>query len=119
MHSILQASVQVYDQLKTGKNHMTDIERQVRRFLRENFFADDEVDALSVTNSLTESGIVDSTGILELVVFVENQFNISVPDEDVVPDNFDTLQNIVNYLNNLIDATKPNLDGEEVHARDA
>jgi acyl carrier protein len=48
--------------------------------------------------SLYGTGIIDSTGMLELITFVESAFHIKVADEDLVPENFDTLENIGTFL---------------------
>jgi len=62
----------------------------------DNFFVTDE--SLAGGLSLTDSGTIDSTGVLELVVFLEETFGISIPDSDVVPDNLDTIDNLVRYV---------------------
>jgi acyl carrier protein len=72
------------------------IEDQVRTFVVDNFLfgggsvADDA--------SLMGEGVVDSTGILELVMFVEETYGITVSDEDVVPDNFDSISALAAYV---------------------
>ncbi|MDM7988101.1 MAG: acyl carrier protein [Smithella sp.] len=48
--------------------------------------------------SLLESGIMDSTGILELVLFLEEQFAIKIEDEEIVPENLDSINNILEFL---------------------
>jgi acyl carrier protein len=70
---------------------------KVREFVVENFlFGDGE--ALKDDTSFMGEGIIDSTGILELVFFLEESFGFSVEDEELVPDNMDSLQNIVRYI---------------------
>jgi acyl carrier protein len=69
----------------------------VTEFVVENFlFGDDE--RIQADVSFIESGIVDSTGILELVAFLEKTYGITVEDEEVVPENLDSLQNVVKFL---------------------
>ena len=69
----------------------------IRGYIVENFlFGDDE--GFDDQTSFLEDGIIDSTGIMELVEFVENHFNLQVDDEELVPENFDSIQNIVNFL---------------------
>ncbi len=46
-----------------------------------------------------EKGIIDSTGILELVCYVEETFNITVKDEEIIPENFSSLTKLNNYIN--------------------
>jgi len=45
-----------------------------------------------------DEGIIDSTGILELVNFLEEEFSISVDDEELVPENLDSIDNVASYL---------------------
>ena len=69
----------------------------IRDFVIENFlFGDDN--NLQNSSSFLENGIVDSTGILELVNFLEETFEINVEDEELVPDNLDSIENVVKYL---------------------
>jgi len=55
-------------------------------------------EALADTDSLLAEGLIDSTGILELVAFIETEFSIQMADADIVPDNLDSLQTIVHYI---------------------
>ena len=48
--------------------------------------------------SVDEKGIIDSTGILELVSFIEEDFGIAVEDEELIPENLDSIKNVVAYL---------------------
>ena len=69
----------------------------VRHFIVENFlFGDGEL--LKENTSFLEEGIIDSTGILELVSFLEEEFSISVDDEELIPENLDSIKNVVAYL---------------------
>jgi acyl carrier protein len=79
------------------------IEEEIRRFLRRTFPLG--VDALALENdaSLLDAGIIDSTGVLELVEFVESRFQIHVPDTDLLPENFDSIGNIVQYVTRRVD----------------
>ena len=69
----------------------------VRGFVVENFLFGDERH-LSEDASFLRNGIIDSTGVLELIRFLEETFNITVEDEEVIPENLDSLRNISNYL---------------------
>ena len=53
---------------------------------------------LKDTDSFLENGIIDSTGVLELVSFLEEKFGIEVADEELIPENLDSITNVVNYL---------------------
>ena len=70
---------------------------KIREFVIENFLFGSD-DGLEDETSFLESGIIDSTGILELVNFLEEEFEIKVEDEELVPENLDSVINVVNYL---------------------
>jgi acyl carrier protein len=74
-----------------------DYSTTVRDFIVENFlFGDGE--KLNDNTSFMEEGIIDSTGILELVFFLEENFGIKIEDDELVPENMDNLQNIARFL---------------------
>ena len=58
---------------------------------------------LTNTDSLLENGIIDSVKMLELIAFLEQQYNITVDDDDLYPENFDTLAAIENYVKRRMD----------------
>jgi acyl carrier protein len=69
----------------------------VREFVVENFlFGDDE--RLKEETSFIGSGIVDSTGVMELVAFLEERFEVRVEDEEVIPENLDSLVRVAAFL---------------------
>ncbi|EUC00402.1 acyl carrier protein familyprotein [Rhizobium sp. CF080] len=72
-------------------------ENSVREFIAENFLfrADAEV---SNNQSLLESGVIDSTGVLELIAFLEQTYGITVADEEIIPENLDSIDNMTSYL---------------------
>ncbi len=72
--------------------------KQIRTFLFENFLFDADESALNNDDSFLEMGIIDSTGVLELVNWLEETFEIQVDDEELVPENLDT----VNILDTFI-----------------
>jgi len=75
----------------------------VRSFVVENFLFGDAGD-LADDTSFMESGIVDSTGVLSLVAFLEEQYGISVADDELVPENLDSLTNVAQYLERKVAA---------------
>lgn len=80
------------------------IEPQIRQYLAENFLFSDNGYELEDEASFLEEGIVDSTGVLELVMFVEETFGIAVQDEEIVPQNFDSVSQLAAYVRHkLID----------------
>lgn len=74
------------------------IEQQVREYILENLFFTSESATLSNDDSLLERGVIDSTGVLELIFFLEQQFGIKVHDAELIPENFDSLNNLVQFV---------------------
>ena len=74
------------------------VETSIQHFVLESFLFTDDSEQLPVDASFLEEGIVDSTGVLELVMFVEETFNISVDDEEIVPENFDSVEQLARYV---------------------
>ncbi len=72
-------------------------EQQIRGYIVENFLLGED-DGFADSDSLLESGVVDSTGVLELVVFLETNFKIEVQDEDLVPENLDTICDLASFV---------------------
>jgi acyl carrier protein len=70
---------------------------QVREFVVNNFLFGDGA-KLQTDTSFMESGIIDSTGILEVITFLEQTYGVHVADEEMVPENMDSLRNIEGFL---------------------
>jgi len=70
---------------------------KIRAFVIENYLFGEE-GKLENNDSFLESGIIDSTGVLELVRFLEATFGIKVADEELIPDNLDSINKIVAFL---------------------
>jgi acyl carrier protein len=77
---------------------MTDIENQIRFFLTENLLFGDESLEYSNDDSLIGNGIIDSLNVLELVLFTQETFGITVEDREITPDNFDSVANLSNFV---------------------
>jgi acyl carrier protein len=75
----------------------TDTAGPVRRFVIENFLFGRDTE-LGDQDSFLESGIVDSTGVLQLVSFLESTYGIQVRDEELLPENLDSIDRISEYL---------------------
>jgi acyl carrier protein len=76
---------------------MTEAKQKIRQFVVSNFlFGQDN--GLAENASFLENGIVDSTGVLELVAFAESEFGVKVDDADLVPENFDSINAVAGYL---------------------
>jgi len=76
---------------------MSDIKQQVRGFIASNFIISD-LDKLADGASLLEHRILDSTGFIELVSFLEETFKVQIQDDEMVPENLDSLDNIEAYI---------------------
>jgi acyl carrier protein len=77
---------------------MRPIDEELHEFIRENFlFGQDDV-TLQNPDSFLDRGIIDSTGVLELVMFVQQTYQIHVDDEDLIPANLDSIDNLVRYI---------------------
>lgn len=83
-----------------------EIQTQVRSLVEDNFLFREDRNSLTDTESLIDAGLIDSTGILELVALLEERFNIEVADADLVPGNFDSIDRIVAYVARVL-ATAP------------
>ena len=76
---------------------MAAIESDIKQFVSENFlFGKDE--QLGEDESFLESGVIDSTGVLELVTFLESRFRIAVDDEELIPDNLDSVNRLIAFV---------------------
>ena len=78
---------------------MTDVEIKavVRNFIIENFLFDDD-GSLKDETSFLDEGIIDSTGILELVEFLDEEFSITIEDEELIPENLDSINNVTGFV---------------------
>jgi acyl carrier protein len=78
------------------------IAQEVRDFILENFLFGEDGDSLTNDVSFLEAGILDSTGVLQLVAFLEERFQIKVEDEELLPENLDSIENVVKYMGEKI-----------------
>ncbi len=74
-----------------------DVRSQVREFVTTNFYVPDPAQ-LKDEDSLLDLGIVDSTGVLELIGFLEEQYAIEVADAEMVPENLDSIARLVDFV---------------------
>jgi acyl carrier protein len=78
---------------------MTDALRdKIRGFILENYLFTADVKALGLDDSLLGRGIVDSTGMLEIIFFIEEQLGVKVKDEEMIPDNLDSVNRIATFV---------------------
>lgn len=73
------------------------IQEQLRSFVISNFYVADPT-TLSNSESLLDSGIMDSTGVLEVISYIEETFSITVEDAEMLPENLDSVENIASFV---------------------
>jgi acyl carrier protein len=73
---------------------------QIRTFILENYLFTNDASALGLDDSLLGRGIVDSTGMLEIIFFIEEQLGVKVKDEEMIPDNLDSVSKIAAFVSN-------------------
>jgi acyl carrier protein len=81
----------------------TTIERDIRDFLALNFPLSDSGSELAASDSLIEAGVIDSTGVLELIEHLEATYDIQIADEEVLPDNLDSIERISRFVTSKLD----------------
>lgn len=86
-----------------GTNHNTaengmSLEGKIRNYILENFLFTDDESAIDVNASFLEEGILDSTGILEVIMFLEEEFDVKVLDEEMIPENLDSVANLIKFI---------------------
>jgi len=74
------------------------IENKVKTYILENYLFTDDMSALGNEESFIEKGIIDSTGIMEVIFFLEQEFGITVEDEEMLPENLDSVSNIFAFV---------------------
>lgn len=76
---------------------MAEIKTRLKQFIIDNFlFGDDN--GFADDTSFLEEGIIDSTGMLELITFLEEEFSIQLDDEELIPENLDSINNLIAFL---------------------
>jgi len=78
----------------------TEIINSIRNYILDNFLYFEEEMNLENDDSFLEVNLIDSTGIIELVTFVEEQYYITVQDNEITRENFDSVNKIKNYIIN-------------------
>ncbi len=75
-----------------------EVRESIRSFIIDSFMMGRKSEDLGDSGSLLDLGIIDSTGVLELVGFLEETYEIEVDDEELIPDNLDSIDNLVKYV---------------------
>ena len=74
------------------------LKQELRSFIYETYFFGDDSEKFEDTDSFMEKGIIDSTGVLELTTFMEEKYELTVEDDEMVPANLDSIDNLVAYI---------------------
>lgn len=77
---------------------MLDIKDKIKQFIIDNFFFGSTSESFADDDSFLENGIIDSTGILEIIEFIEETYEIKVENEELVPENLDSLNNVSQFI---------------------
>ena len=85
---------------------MAAYEDEIRQFIADRFLFGNDT-KLAVDDSLLEAGIVDSTGVLELINHIEERYGIKVADDELVPENLDTIASIAVFLGRKVGQASP------------
>jgi len=80
------------------------IAKEIREFVVTNFLFGRDEDRVTEEQSFLESGVIDSTGLLELVAFLEERFGISVADRELLPENLDSVANVSRFVARKLEA---------------
>ncbi len=83
---------------------MHNIAHDVRTFVTTNFLFGQGGDGLADDQSFLETGVIDSTGVLELIAFLEQQYGIAVDDHEIIPANLDSVRQLVAYVERKLQA---------------
>ena len=83
---------------------MQEVAQEVRSFVVDNFLFGEGDGKFSNEDSFLDNGLIDSMGILTLVEFVKEKYNIPIEDEDLVPDNWDSVQRIASFVQSRLAA---------------
>jgi len=75
------------------------MQQTIRKFILDSFLFSNDESLLKDDDSLLDRGILDSTGVLELVAFLDKEFGVTVADDELVPENLDSVTRIVAFVN--------------------
>jgi acyl carrier protein len=76
----------------------TDLRKKLKDFITETFLIGSDIKSIDDSDSFMEKEIIDSTGVLELTSFIEEEFEITVEDNELTPDNLDSIDKLANFI---------------------
>jgi acyl carrier protein len=80
----------------------TDMRKKLKDFITETFLIGSDVESINDSDSFMEKEIIDSTGVLELTSYLEEEFGITVEDNELTPDNLDSIDKLVGFIQGKI-----------------
>lgn len=80
------------------EKHKTDIENQLLEYIKKECLSKNTGDIPELDEDLFDSGIVDSAGLISFLAFIETEYKFSIPDEDLLPENFKSISAITKYI---------------------
>lgn len=90
------------------------IAREIKDFVVTNFLFGQQGAGLADDQSFLESGVIDSTGVLELVAFLEQRYGIAVADRELLPENLDSVQNVSRFVARKLETPRLEKQGAQV-----
>jgi acyl carrier protein len=90
------------------------IAREIKDFVVTNFLFGQQGAGLADDQSFLESGVIDSTGVLELVAFLEQRYGITVADRELLPENLDSVQNVSRFVARKLETPQLDKQGAQV-----
>ena len=75
-----------------------DIRSKIKGFISETFLLENERGSLKDSDSFMKNGIIDSTGVLEFISYLESEFIITIEDDELTPANLDSIDNVINFI---------------------
>lgn len=87
-----------------GEAVSMEIPALIRKFMIENFLFEDN-GSLTEETSFLGNGIIDSTGVLELIDFLEKTFGLKIEDQEIVPENLDSIKRVVEFIQGKLNCT--------------
>jgi acyl carrier protein len=87
------------------------IAKDIKDFVVSNFLFGQDDGTLTGDRSFLESGIIDSTGVLELVAFIEEKYGVAIGDRELLPENLDSIGNVSRFVRHKLAAQGANVAG--------
>jgi acyl carrier protein len=81
-----------------------DVKEELERFILTELVSDGDVKSLSSSDDLLDRGVIDSAGIVELVSYLEERFGVEVNDDELLPENFRTVDDLARFVQTKTDA---------------